>query len=42
MQYVRRMLGLDGVDTGNARTRLRDLDGEAHVLDDDSKTLERP
>jgi hypothetical protein len=40
MQYVRRMLGLDGVDAKSARTRLRDIDGEAYVLEDDLKTLD--
>jgi hypothetical protein len=40
MQYVRRMLGLDGVNAKNARTRLRDIDGEAYALDDDLKRLD--
>ncbi len=40
MQYVRRMLGLDGVNAKSARTRLRDIDGEAYVLEDDLKMLD--
>ena len=38
MQHTRRLLGLDGVQPGNGRTRLKSIDGEAFVLDD-SKTL---
>ncbi len=34
MQHTRRLLGLDGVRTGNGRTRLKSIDGEAFVLDD--------
>ncbi len=34
MQHTRRLLGLDGVQTGNGRTRLKSIDGEAFVLDD--------
>ncbi len=34
MEHTRRVLGLDGVKPGSARTRLRSLDGEAFVLDD--------
>jgi hypothetical protein len=34
MQHTRRLLGLDGVRTGNGRTRLKAIDGEAFVLDD--------
>ena len=37
MQHTRRLLGLDGVQPGNGRTRLKSIDGEAFVLDD-SKT----
>jgi len=38
MQHTRRLLGLDGVQPGDGRTRLKSIDGEAFVLDD-SKTL---
>ena len=38
MQHTRRLLGLDGVQPGNGRTRLKSIDGEAFVLDD-SKTM---
>ena len=38
MQHTRRLLGLDGVQPGNGRTRLKSIDGEAFVLDD-SNTL---
>lgn len=34
MQHTRRLLGLDGVQPGNGRTRLKSIDGEAFVLDD--------
>ncbi len=34
MQHTRRLLGLDGVRTGNGKTRLKSIDGEAFVLDD--------
>ena len=34
MEHTRRILGLDGVKPGTARTRLRSVDGEAFVLDD--------
>ncbi len=34
MQHTRRLLGLDGVQPGNGRTRLKSIDGEAYVLDD--------
>ncbi len=34
MQHTRRLLGLDGVRTGDGRTRLKSIDGEAFVLDD--------
>ncbi|MDJ0750738.1 MAG: hypothetical protein QNJ11_14725 [Woeseiaceae bacterium] len=33
MQHTRRLLGLDGVQPGNGRTRLKSIDGEAFVLD---------
>lgn len=38
MQHTRRLLGLDGVQPGDGRTRLMSIDGEAFVLDD-SQTL---
>ena len=38
MQHTRRLLGLDGVQPGDGRTRLKSIDGEAFVLED-SKTL---
>jgi hypothetical protein len=38
MQHTRRLLGLDGVQPGDGRTRLKSIDGEAYVLDD-SKSL---
>ena len=38
MQHTRRLLGLDGVQPGNGRTRLKSFDGEAFTLDD-SKIL---
>jgi hypothetical protein len=34
MQHTRRLLGLDGVQPGNGRTRLKSIDGEAYLLDD--------
>lgn len=34
MQHTRRLLGLDGVQAGNGRTRLKSIEGEAFVLDD--------
>jgi len=34
LQHTRRLLGLDGVQPGNGRTRLKSIDGEAFVLDD--------
>lgn len=34
MQHTRRLLGLDGVQPGDGRTRLKSIDGEAFVLDD--------
>ena len=38
MQHTRRLLGLDGVQPGSGRTRLKSIDGVAFVIDD-SKTL---
>ena len=38
MQHTRRLLGLDGVQPGSGRTRLKAIDGEAFILDD-SPTL---
>jgi hypothetical protein len=37
MQHTRRLLGLDGVQPGNGRTRLKSIDGEAFVLDDSTE-----
>ncbi len=34
MQHTRRLLGLDGVQPGNGRTRLKSIDGEAFRIDD--------
>lgn len=34
MQYIRRLLGLDGIDATTGRTRLKTVDGEAHVVTD--------
>ncbi len=34
MQHTRRLLGLDGVRPGSGKTRLKTIDGEAYVLDD--------
>jgi len=34
MQHTRRLLGLDGVQPGDGRTRLKSINGEAFVLDD--------
>ncbi|MBT8092580.1 MAG: hypothetical protein KJN77_06045 [Gammaproteobacteria bacterium] len=36
MQHTRRLLGLDGVQPGDGRTRLKSIDGEAFVLDDNT------
>ena len=33
MQHTRRLLGLDGVQPGNGRTRLKSIDGEAFLID---------
>jgi len=38
MQHTRRLLGLDGVQPGSGRTRLKSIDGEAFVLDE-SQTI---
>ena len=38
MQHTRRLLGLDGVRAGNGKTRLKSIDGEAFVLDE-NKTI---
>ena len=38
MQHTRRLLGLDGVQPGDGRTRLKSINGEAFVIDD-STTL---
>jgi hypothetical protein len=35
MFHTRRMLGLDAVDTKTGRTRLRLIDGKAHVIGND-------
>lgn len=40
MQHTRRLLGLDGVRAGNGRTRLKSIDGEAFVIDENN-LLER-
>jgi hypothetical protein len=37
MQHTRRLLGLDGVQPGDGRTRLKAINGEAFVLDDSAK-----
>jgi hypothetical protein len=34
MEHTRRMLGLDGVQADTGRTRLKAINGEAHVLED--------
>ena len=34
MQHTRRLLGLDGVQPGSGRTRLKSIDGVAFVIDD--------
>ncbi len=34
MQHTRRLLGLDGVRPGSRKTKLKSIDGEAFVLDD--------
>lgn len=35
LEHTRRMLGLDGVKAGTRRTRLKAIDGQIHVLEDD-------
>ena len=35
MQHTRRLLGLDGVRAGSGKTRLKTVDGEAFVIDED-------
>jgi len=40
MQHTRRLLGLDGVRAGSGRTRLKSIDGEAFVIDENN-LLER-
>ena len=37
MQHTRRLLGLDGGQPGDGRTRLKAINGEAFVLDDSTK-----
>lgn len=39
MQHTRRLLGLDGVQPGDGRTRLKAINGEAFVLDDSISRL---
>ncbi len=39
MQYVRRLLGLDGVKAKSGRTRLKAIDGEAYVIEEDRSLL---
>jgi hypothetical protein len=36
MEHTRRMLGLDGVRADTGRTRLKSIDGEAHVIEEAS------
>ena len=36
MQHTRRLLGLDGVRPGNGKTRLKSIDGEAFVIEDNN------
>ncbi|MDJ0939869.1 MAG: hypothetical protein QNJ00_08890 [Woeseiaceae bacterium] len=36
MQHTRRLLGLDGVQAGSGKTRLKSVDGEAFVIDDEN------
>ena len=36
MQHTRRLLGLDGVQPGSGRTRLKSIDGEAFILDENT------
>lgn len=39
MQHARRLLGLDGVKAGTDRTRLKAINGESYVIEDDQKLL---
>jgi hypothetical protein len=39
MQHARRLLGLDGVRAGSGRTRLKAIDGESYVIEDDQPLL---
>ena len=39
MQHARRLLGLDGVKAGTDRTRLKAIDGESYIIEDDQKLL---
>jgi hypothetical protein len=39
MEHARRLLGLDGVRAGTGRTRLKAIDGEAFVIEDDQPLL---
>jgi len=39
MQHARRLLGLDGVRPGSGRTRLKAIDGESYVIEDDQALL---
>lgn len=41
MEHARRLLGLDGVRAGNGRTRLKAINGEAFVIEDDQPLLGR-
>ncbi len=40
MQHARRLLGLDGVRAGTDRTRLKAIDGEAYVIEENPDLLE--
>lgn len=40
MQHARRLLGLDGVRAGTDRTRLKAIDGEAFVIEENQNLLE--
>ncbi|MDH3612369.1 MAG: hypothetical protein OEU90_15840 [Gammaproteobacteria bacterium] len=40
MQHTRRLLGLDGVQPGNGKTRLKSIDGEAFVIDDSNPLIQ--
>jgi len=39
MEHARRLLGLDGVRAGTGRTRLKAIDGEAFVIDEDQNLI---